>query len=275
MKRNKFSKREERAEHQPFGVSVGGGGKGKNKKKRGIECTLASLQERLSGARFRWINEMLYTETGEDSLSKFQSDASMFQEYHEGYQSQVSQWPEDPLDKIIGQVRALGSELQKKGKKRKQVVVADMGCGVGRLGATLAGPVFCVHSYDLVAANDTITACNIAHVPLGDGAADIVVFCLSLMGVDYISFLKEAWRILRPGGALLIAETKSRIESTGRFIRGVETLGFEKIKADEGNKMFVLFHFTKTSEDPSSVSERNLRRAQKLTNLQPCLYKRR
>ena len=35
---------------------------------------------------------------------------------------------------------------------------------------------------------------------------EAAVFCLSLMGTDYPSFLEEAYRVLVPGGRLWIAE---------------------------------------------------------------------
>ena len=54
-----------------------------------------------------------------------------------------------------------------------------------------------VHSFDLVAANERITACDIAHVPLGDATLDCAIFCLSLMGTDFVRFLKEAHRTLK------------------------------------------------------------------------------
>ena len=34
------------------------------------------------------------------------------------------------------------------------------------------------------------------------------MFCLSLMGTDYPAFLKEAYRVLSPGGQLWIAEVR-------------------------------------------------------------------
>jgi ribosomal RNA-processing protein 8 len=56
-----------------------------------------------------------------------------------------------------------------------------------------------VHSFDLVAANPSVTACNIAHVPLQPSSIDVAIFCLSLMGVDFIAFIKEAHRTLKQG----------------------------------------------------------------------------
>jgi len=44
----------------------------------------------------------------------------------------------------------------------------------------------------------------------------VVVFCLALMGTDYPSFLKEATRVLRPGGKLWIAEVRSRFVQGGQ-----------------------------------------------------------
>ena len=248
-----------------------GAARGSSGKRRGAAELLESMREKLQGARFRWINEKLYKETGAEALEQFQQDTSLFDVYHQGYTTQVEKWPEDPLDRVIGLVRQLRLK-----KKRGVLCVADMGCGVARLAETLLGEAaarYRVHSYDLVACNKYVTACNIGSVPLADEAVDAVVFCLSLMGTDYVSFLVEGRRVLRDGGTMIIAETKSRIPSVGRFVRGVETLGFARREADESNKMFVLFQFVKTSAE--CAKQHAIEYAQKLTALKPCLYKRR
>ncbi|KAK6036412.1 hypothetical protein COOONC_26083, partial [Cooperia oncophora] len=54
-----------------------------------------------------------------------------------------------------------------------------------------------VHSFDLVAVNDRVTACDMAHLPMKDLSADIVVFCLSLMGTNLIDYIKETRRVLK------------------------------------------------------------------------------
>ena len=82
-----------------------------------------------------------------------------------------------------------------------------MGCGEARLARSLPNTV---HSFDLVAANDQVTASDIAHVPLTDSSVDVVVFCLSLMGTNLKDFIFEASRILKVGGTLKIAELESR-----------------------------------------------------------------
>jgi ubiquinone/menaquinone biosynthesis C-methylase UbiE len=74
-------------------------------------------------------------------------------------------------------------------------VVGDFGCGEAKLARSVRHKV---HSFDLVAPNDHVVACDIANVPLADGCLDAVIFSLSLMGTNYPAFLAEAWRVLKP-----------------------------------------------------------------------------
>jgi len=102
-----------------------------------------------------------------------------YPKYHQGFREQVSKWPRNPLDEIIAWIMA----------KYPQARVADFGCGDARLAASvknkvcggllflgvpgssdvcdLIGSVGChhqVYSFDLVANNERVTACNMAHV---------------------------------------------------------------------------------------------------------------
>jgi ribosomal RNA-processing protein 8 len=167
--------------------------------------TLSLLQQKFSkkldGARFRVINEKLYTSRGDEAFQLFQSDPDQFLIYHKGFREQSSAWPYNPLDGIIDWIRS----------EHKLSVIADMGCGDARLASSVSNKV---HSFDLVASNPAVpvVACDIAHVPLQDCSVDIVVFCLSLMGTNVYDFIREAYRILRPQGLIRIAEVRSRFE---------------------------------------------------------------
>jgi ribosomal RNA-processing protein 8 len=150
------------------------------------------MHKKLAGAKFRWINEQLYTTDSSHAVKLFKEKPEMFRIYHEGFRSQVEEWPTNPVDVFIKYLRTKGPET----------VVADMGCGDGKIAQELHKNLK-IHSFDLVAPNKFITACDIARVPLKAGSVDIVIFCLSLMGVNFMDFLQEAFRILKDGYALM------------------------------------------------------------------------
>ena len=60
-------------------------------------------------------------------------------------------------------------------------------------------------------------------MPLDDNSVDVVVFCLSLMGKNYPEFLREANRVIKKDGVLMIAEVLSRFtdikEFSGPFLK--------------------------------------------------------
>ena len=128
-------------------------------------------------------------------------------------------------------------------------MVADLGCGDAEISRTL-GKDHTVHNFDLCQNSfGNVTVCNIADVPLPDASVDACVFCLSLMGTDYSSFLEEAARILRDGGHLWIAEVTSRavqraegLNVVPELVAAIEALGFccvsKKIK--DGSYFFEL-----------------------------------
>lgn len=49
----------------------------------------------------------MYKQTGEDSMKAFKEDETAFEAYHEGYRHQVTQWPMNPLDRIINNIKRL------------------------------------------------------------------------------------------------------------------------------------------------------------------------
>jgi hypothetical protein len=51
------------------------------------------------------LNEQLYTTTGSEAFTLFKQDRQAFHVYHEGFQHQVTKWPDNPLDRVIQYVR--------------------------------------------------------------------------------------------------------------------------------------------------------------------------
>lgn len=211
------------------------------------------LMEQLNSARFRYINEQLYTQTGQEAQEMFEEDEEAFQVYHQGFQTQVNKWPANPVDLFIKDIQQLP------GNK----VVADFGCGDAKIARNVPHKV---HSFDLVALNDHVTACDMAHVPLGNGSVDVAVFCLSLMGTNLADYLTEAHRVLKTGGHLKIAEVASRFHSLPQFLLKVEQFGFHQVSKDTSNKMFYIFTFKKTGKPKAKAP---------VLTLDPCVYKKR
>ncbi|ELU01616.1 hypothetical protein CAPTEDRAFT_5896 [Capitella teleta] len=223
------------------------------------------MKKRLSAGSFRYLNEQLYTIPGNEAFDLFVDDPQSFELYHHGYQSQVSKWPLNPVDLMIEYLR----------KKPADLNVADFGCGEAKIAQSVKNPV---QSFDLVALNDHVTACDIADVPLLDESVDVGVFCLSLMGTNCSEYLAEANRVLVNGGKLLVAEVKSRFEKIGSFVRKMRKIGFNLLDTKKSkylfvlqkddNKMFVWLEFEKVSESPSKEALPNI-------DLLPCIYKKR
>jgi ribosomal RNA-processing protein 8 len=169
-------------------------------------------------------------------------------QYHSGFRSQASNWPVNPLSVISNNLLSslpAGS------------LVADFGCGDAGLARTLcpsssssaSGPslklklaqpklvaqkALKVVSFDLVSQNPYVIEAECSSVPLPGSSTtsegqvvDAVVCCLSLMGTDWINVIREARRVLRGDGKLLIAEVSSRFEKVDEFVKLVESVGFE------------------------------------------------
>eukprot|EP01116_Phalansterium_solitarium_P002864 TRINITY_DN1317_c1_g1_i2.p1 TRINITY_DN1317_c1_g1~~TRINITY_DN1317_c1_g1_i2.p1 ORF type:complete len:392 (-),score=95.52 TRINITY_DN1317_c1_g1_i2:293-1408(-) len=242
--------------HEPTVQAAKRPGPQQQQQQQGLSSLQRAMAERLAGGKFRWLNEQLYTTPSTHSFELFQQQPELFELYHEGFRRQVTKWPENPLDRCIAYVRSCPASLR----------VADFGCGDARLARSVPNPDR-VDSFDLHAPNEFVTACDVAHVPLDDGCIDIGVFCLSLMGTNYVDFLREAYRVLKPKAVLLIAEVKSRFAGVADFAGVLRRLGFDLVSKDDKNTMFVFLTLAKSATRPCDASG--------APALKPCIYKKR
>ncbi len=84
-----------------------------------------------------------------------------------------------------------------------------------------------IYSFDIVSTKPHIKNCDIANLPLEKKSIDVAVFCLALMGTNYLDFLWEATRCLKKGGYLIVAEVLSRIPNLQAFNAMICALGYE------------------------------------------------
>jgi ribosomal RNA-processing protein 8 len=187
----------------------------------------ASMRDKLVSARFRSLNESLYTKPSDEALRMFEDQPEMFREYHEGFRRQVGVWPENPVDCYIRDIRT-----RTKGRSLPRTegvcTIADLGCGDARLAESLASSKqklkLEILSYDLQSPSPLVTKADIANLPLEDGSVDVAIFCLALMGTNWLSFIEEAYRVLRWKGELWIAEIKSRFGHVSNKRGGVPVI---------------------------------------------------
>lgn len=197
----------------------------------------ASMREKLISARFRHLNETLYTRPSAEAFNLFKESPEMFTEYHEGFRRQVEVWPQNPVESFLAEVRqrarqrhppknqhrggqqdaAKADAVQPLPRNRATNVctIADLGCGDARLASELQrdkGKLkLDVLSFDLHSPHPLVTKADIANLPLANGSVDVAIFCLALMGTNWVDFIEEAYRVLRWKGELWVAEIKSRL----------------------------------------------------------------
>ncbi|XP_025267743.1 ribosomal RNA-processing protein 8 [Camponotus floridanus] len=214
------------------------------------------MMAQLRASRFRFINETLYNNESSQSKRYFKEDPDAFNAYHDGYKQQLEQWPVNPLDVIISSVKKMPTDN----------VIADFGCGEALLAASVPHKV---HSFDFIAVNDTVKACDMAHTPLLTNSVHVVVFCLSLMGSNLSDYIIEANRVLKNNGTLKIAEVESRFENVTNFIKLLTKYGFKNTWKDSSHDLFYFMDFKK--EEDISMKKKNL----PSITLKSCLYKKR
>ncbi|KAI4277222.1 MAG: hypothetical protein LQ337_001936 [Flavoplaca oasis] len=246
-----------------------------------------AMRAKLVSARFRHLNQTLYTTPSTHASSLFSSNPEAFASYHAGFRTQVASWPSNPVDIFIQEIRTRGAsggpksqkqlwraEMKKKvGKKGKNdadienllpaeeageksagdstkvdplprhfqtktCTIVDLGCGDAHLHGSLLPLTDSLNlklsSFDLAPGAGPnahlITVSDIAKLPLADKSVDVAIFCLALMGTNWIDFVVEAARVVRVGGECWVGEVRSRFTGT----KDIERL--KGNKAGKGNK---------------------------------------
>ena len=241
------------------------------------------MRSRIVSARFRHLNQTLYTTPSAQASALFSNTPSAYTSYHDGFRAQVAIWPQNPVNTFIADVKLRGSAKreglgaqkkawrdEKKGKGKRGIgkgafasvgeghsgeikplprtngvcTITDLGCGDAALAAALLSSAgskamnLKLHSFDLAKGDgpnaDLVTVADITALPLEDGAVDVAVLCLSLMGTNWVSCVDEVSRVVRWGGEVWGAEIKSRFARVGKRQEG--SIGMTKPEGAKGGK---------------------------------------
>lgn len=147
-------------------------------------------------------------------------------DYHRARRDSMQTWNEIPYEYIASKI------------KNKNRIVADFGCGENLMRTFI--PNNKVYSFDHIAIDNTVIACDMSHTPLEDESIDIAVFSLSLWGSNYEDYFKEAYRLLSYDGLMYIAEpTKSYDEiKRGELLMILRRNGFTQVGDIESRGKF-------------------------------------
>ena len=189
--------------------------------KRRLDTRLAPVEvkKRLKkyGSDFTKLNRQINVSNSDTIYKKMSANkGEMWEEYHRRLREARKTWSVDPLDRIIEAIK----------KKPTWYPIGDFGCGEAFLADKFETRV---QSFDVVAYDSRVTACNMKKVPVKDGDIGIAVFCQSLMGKNWSNYIKEAARCLPKDGILLIAETTKSLSEPrlGNLRDVIKENGFE------------------------------------------------
>jgi SAM-dependent methyltransferase len=155
-----------------------------------------------------------HTQSPDTTRSEFAEDPSRFREFHVAAEKSEAAWPTKPLDMVVDRLKRFAL-----GKRRRYLVVADLGCGKARLAQRVRddptmAEVYDVRSFDLYADSPDVVAADARDLGAlqEDCSVSVAVLCMSMWGnrknVD--AYLHEAYRILETDNRLLIVEPTRR-----------------------------------------------------------------
>lgn len=177
---------------------------------------------------FSELNKNWSISNSKTTQKRLNSDKSEWEYYHTLYREKRKNWDEIPY-----------LEIAKKVKVRPEWIVADMGCGENLLSKEVTNKV---HAFDYVAIDKDVTACDMSSIPLQDNEIDAIVFCLSLMGSNYLDYIKEASRVVKLYGNIFICEPKKKVEKRLEVLKKeIESTGFKIVEVTTSSQ-FIYIH---------------------------------
>ncbi|MCG8553997.1 MAG: methyltransferase domain-containing protein [Proteobacteria bacterium] len=193
---------------------------------------------------FSRMNNRWYAAASDKTHTRLEANPEEWAHYHTMYQELREKWEVVPFEE---EIRWL--------EKREGLNVADFGCGEALIAAAV-GDKHEVASFDHVAINEKVHACDIASVPLDDESVDLAIFCLSLMGANFTDYIREAHRVLRLDGQLHIWEPASYFDDPEAFEADLRRLGFQVLDPRQEGLFLKIYAFKDASKPAPDVTLR-------------------
>ena len=193
---------------------------------------------------FSRMNNRWYAATSDKTHTRLEANPEEWAHYHTMYQELRKSWDVVPFEE---EIRWL--------ERREGMDVGDFGCGEALIAAS-ASERHRVHSFDHVAVNETVHACDISAVPLDAECLDVAVFCLSLMGANFTDYIREAHRVLRLDGQLHIWEPASYFDDPEAFEADLRRLGFQVLDPRQEGLFLKIYAFKDASKPAPDVTLR-------------------
>lgn len=205
-----------------------------------LDGTPADVERRVQRyGDFSKMNNRWYATDSVKTHDRLANNPEEWAHYHTLYRQLRETWPVVPFKE---ELRWLS--------ERDGYVVGDFGCGEALIAAE-AGDKHTIHSFDHVAIDKRVIACDIAHVPLEDDTLDLAIFCLSLMGSNFTDYIREAHRCLHIDGHLHIWEAASYFDDVKKFAARLAKLGFD-VTTPSIEGAFVRIHAFKNAKKPDA-----------------------
>lgn len=182
-----------------------------------------------------------------ENISKnvYGNDKNKFNEYHKHRQESIKSWVENPINYVADIINNRNEESYH--------YIIDMGCGLNQLKDLIINGDKRVVGVDFYSDDKNVIQSDMCdlnkYVP--NKSKDICVFCLSLWGTNYEDYIKEANRIMKHGGILIIVEPYSKFgenkhyNTIDDFSAKIEKYGFEVLGRNTIRNNFVYFKFHK------------------------------
>jgi hypothetical protein len=205
-----------------------------------LDGTPADVERRVRRyGDFSKMNNRWYATDSGKTHDRLANNPEEWAHYHTLYRQLRETWPVVPFKE---EIRWLS--------ERDGYVVGDFGCGEAFIAAE-AGDRHTIHSFDHVAIDKRVIACDIAHVPLEDDTLDLAIFCLSLMGSNFTDYIREAHRCLHIDGHLHIWEAASYFDDVKKFAAALAKLGFD-VTTPSIEGAFVRIYAIKNAKKPDA-----------------------